>query len=88
MLSCISAAVQVPPPMIVYTWKQRVPDPLRMIVHLILILPAVGMDGLTVRFFLKHISPARPMLLVQDVHCSHISVSLIELAFKNDVHLL
>ena len=31
-------------------------------------------------FFVKNIPPARPVLLIQDGHISHVSVELIELA--------
>lgn len=40
------------------------------------------------RFFLKSIPPARPVLLIEDGHASHISMEVIELARANDVHLL
>ena len=39
-------------------------------------------------FFLKSIPPARPVLLVQDGHSSHVSIELIEMARENDVCLL
>jgi len=40
------------------------------------------------KFFLQHIPPVHPVLLLQDGHASHISIDLIELAKVNDVHLL
>ena len=40
------------------------------------------------KFFLRNISPARPVLLIQDGHSSHVSIELIELARENNVHLL
>ena len=40
------------------------------------------------QFFIDHIPPARPVLLIQDGHSSHISVELIELAKMNDIHIL
>ena len=39
-------------------------------------------------FFLEHVAPVRPVLLIQDGHFSHISLELIEMARQNDVHLL
>ena len=39
-------------------------------------------------FFLKSIPPARPVLLIQDGHGSHVSIELIEIARENDVCLL
>ena len=38
--------------------------------------------------FLKSIPPARPVVLIQDGHASHISIELIELARSNGVHIL
>ena len=40
------------------------------------------------RFFIRQIPSARPVLLVQDGHTSHLSIDLIELARANDIHLL
>lgn len=39
-------------------------------------------------FFINNIPPARPVLLIQDGHGSHISIQLIEKARANDIHLL
>ena len=39
-------------------------------------------------FFFLNIPPVRPVILIQDGHGSHVSIELIELARKNDVHLL
>ena len=41
-----------------------------------------------VEFFLKSIPPARPVILIQDGHTSHVSIQLIELARANNVHIL
>ena len=38
------------------------------------------------KFFIKSIPPARPALLIEDGHGSHITVDVIELARTNDVH--
>ena len=41
------------------------------------------------QFFLQHIPPVYPVLLLQDRHASHhISIDLIELVRANEVHLL
>ena len=39
-------------------------------------------------FFLQNIPLARPVLVIEDGHSSHISIEVIEEARKNDVHLL
>ena len=95
VLSCISAVGQVLPPMIVYPRKQRVPDSLKNDCVPDTYFACSGNGWINselylewFKFFLKHISPTRPVLLVQDGHSSHISISLIELARENDVHLL
>ena len=40
------------------------------------------------KFFVKSIPPARPVLLIEDGHSSHITLDVIELARKNDIYLL
>ena len=40
------------------------------------------------KFFIKSIPPPRPVLLIKDGHGSHITLDVIELARKNDIHLL
>ena len=40
------------------------------------------------KFFIASIPPARPVLLIEDGHASHISVEVIELARRNNIHLL
>ena len=39
------------------------------------------------KFFLDNIPSARPVLLIQDGHASHLSIELIELARANEVCL-
>ena len=34
------------------------------------------------------VPPARPVLLIQDGHCSHVSIEGIELATAHSIHLL
>ena len=53
------------------------------------------MDGLKkkynctgLNFFLKMIPKARPVLVIQDGHASHMTIKLIELACTNDIHIL
>jgi hypothetical protein len=40
------------------------------------------------KFFLKSIPPARPVLVIEDGHSSHITMEVIKLAQDNDIHLL
>ena len=39
-------------------------------------------------FFLKTIPPTKPVLLIEDGHSSHVSIEVIKLVRKNNVHLL
>ena len=39
-------------------------------------------------FFLDNIPPARPVLLIEDGHSSHVSLNVIRLARDNNIHLL
>ena len=39
-------------------------------------------------FFLLHVPPTRPVLLIQDGHSTHVSIELVELARENGVYLL
>ena len=81
VLSCISAAGQVLPPMIVYPRKQKVPDSLKSdcVPDTYFTCSDNGWINSDLylewfKFFLNHISPVRPVLLVQDGHSSHISI--------------
>ena len=40
------------------------------------------------KFFIESIPPARPVLIIEDGHASHVSLDVIKLAKENDVHLL
>ena len=40
------------------------------------------------KFFIASIPSARPVLLIEDGHSSHITIEVIELARQNDIHLL
>uniref|UniRef100_A0A1X7VAM0 DDE-1 domain-containing protein n=1 Tax=Amphimedon queenslandica TaxID=400682 RepID=A0A1X7VAM0_AMPQE len=39
-------------------------------------------------FFIESIPPARPVLIIEDGHASHVSLDVIKLAKENNVHLL
>ena len=94
VLSCVSASGNSLPPMMIYPRKRCVPENVKEGA-----LPgtffANSENGWMntqlylewFNFFLSHIPPARPVLLVQDGHGSHVSIELIELARSNGVHL-
>ena len=95
VLSCISATGFVIPPCIIYPRKTKVPESFKegaaagvMYSHSKngWINSDIYLEWFD--FFLKNIPPARPVVLIQDGHASHISVQLIELARANGVHIL
>ena len=95
VLSCVSASGFVLPPLMVYPRKKSVPDHLRLgaIPNTLFSNSQSGWITKEIylewfKWFVQSIPPARPMLLIQDGHASHISIELIELARDNGVHLL
>lgn len=98
VLSCVSASGYVLPPMMVYPRKKVVPEKLRegAIPNTLFTNSDSGWINSNLRtyffngfnFFIENIPPARPVLLLQDGHGSHISIELIQLAREHDVHLL
>ena len=95
VVSCVSAAGQVLPPMIVYPRKQRVPDHLKCgcVPNTLFANSENGWINSELylewfKFFLSNIPSTRPVILIQDGHTSHVSIPLIELAQKSNVHLL
>ena len=95
VLSCISASGFVLPPCIVYQRKKRVPENLRegAVAGTVFCNSDNGWINAEIYLewfnnFLKSIPPARPVILIQDGHASHISIELIELARSNGVHIL
>ena len=94
VLSCVSASGYVLPPMIIYPRKKSVPDSLKggaILGTLFKNSESGWINGQLFiewfQFFLQHIRPVHPVLLLQDRHASHISIDLIELARANEVHL-
>ena len=95
IVSCVSAAGFVLPPYMVYPRKKSVPDRLREGA-----LPGTRFANTEsgwidqqvylewFEFFCSSIPPARPVLLIQDGHSSHISIDLIELARGSGIYLL
>lgn len=95
VLSCVSASGYTLPPMMVYPRKKAVPEKLRIgaVPNTLFMSSESGWINSDLffqwfTFFVENIPPARPVLLLQDGHSSHISIELIELARENDVHLL
>ena len=95
VLSCVSAAGYVVPPMMIYPRKTQVPDKMREGAFPSTFFKSSESGWVNSElfvewflFFLKSIPPARPVILIQDGHGSHVSIELIEIARENDVCLL
>ena len=95
VLSCVSASGYTLPPMMMYPRKKKVPDNLKegAISDTLFMNSENGWINSELylewfNFFLQHIPPIRPVLLLQDRHASYISIEQIELARANNVHLL
>lgn len=94
VVSCVSASGYVIPPMMIYP-RKRMTEKLQQEA-----VPGTLFEcsengwinqGLYLKwfkFFLANIPPARPVLLIEDGHASHITLEVIRLARENDVHLL
>ena len=84
VLSCVSTSAYVLPPMIIYPRKKSVPDGLKggAILGTSFKNSESGwINGQLFiewfQFFLQHISPVHPVLLLHNGHASHISFDLI-----------
>ena len=95
VVSCVSASGVALPPLMIYPRKKAVPEKLK-----VGSLPGtifrnsesgwITQDIYTdwFKYFLECIPPARPVLLIEDGHASHITIDVIELARANNIHLL
>ena len=95
IVSCVSGAGQVLPPMMIYPRKQKVPDHIKSgcVPNTLFANSENGWINSELflewfKFFLSNIPSTRPIILIQDGHTSHLSIPLIELAQENNVHLL
>ena len=94
IVACGSASGHVIPPMIIFP-RVRVPSHFAADCPPGSLLAAQKKGWVTselylkwFKFFIQQIPPARPILLIQDGHSSHITVELIELAKENNIHIL
>ena len=95
ILACVSAAGVSLPPLMVFPRKRCVPDSMKVGAPPGTLFMVSDYGWMTKELylqwfqeFIKWIPPARPVLLIQDGHCSHVSIELIELAKANSIHLL
>ena len=95
MLACVSASGYVLPPKIIYPRKKCVPETVKegAIPDTFFATSESGWINSELylewfRFFLEHIPPTRPVLLLKDGHASHTTIEVIKLARANNVHSL
>ena len=92
---CVSASGHAIPPLMIYPRKRVVPELMRngAVPGTIFMSSDSGWITLEIylqwfKYFITSIPPARPVLLIEDGHGSHISLDVIELARANNIHLL
>ena len=95
VLACVSASGYVLPPMIIYPRKKCVPETVKegAIPDTFFATSESGWINSELylewfHFFLEHIPPTRPVLLLKDGHASHTTIEVIELARASNVHIL
>ena len=94
ILTCVSASGQALPPMMIFP-RKRLSDKLKEGAPAGTLFSCTDNGWITrekylewIKFFLSNISPARPVLIIEDGHSSHISMEVIKLAQDNDIHPL
>ena len=95
VVACVSASGNSIPPLMIYPRKKAVPEGMKIgaVPGTIFMNSDNGWITQDIylewfKFFIKTIPPARPVLLIEDGHGSHITLDVIELARKNNIHLL
>ena len=88
ILACVSASGISLPPLMIYPRKRSVPEGMRAGAPPDTMFMVSDSGWMIKEIYLewfKQFAPARPVLLIQDGHASHVS---IDLARANDIHLL
>ena len=95
VVTCISASGFVLPPCLIYPRKKAVPENFMegAVPGTLFKSTESGWMNQEVymewfQWFITVIPPARPVLLIEDDHASHISIELIELARANEIYML
>ncbi len=95
VLACVSASGYILPPFMVYPRKRSVPDNLKLgaVPNTVFCNSENGWINSDLyiewlKFFTRNIPPIRPVLLIQDGHSSHISISVIEFSRENGIYIL
>ena len=92
---CTSASGNALPPLMIYPRKKAVPDHMKVgaVPGTLFMTSANGWINQDIsmewfKFFIRSIPSSQPVLLIEDGHASHITIDVIELARKSDIHLL
>ena len=95
VVTCLSASGFVLPPCLIYPRKKAVSENFREGAVPGTLFKSTESGWITqevymewFQWFIEVFPPARPVLLIEDGHGSHISIELIELARANEVYLL
>lgn len=95
VVTCINESGSTLPPMLIYPRKKPVPENYKEGAPPGSVFKTSENGWINgelysewLQFFIQQIPSARPVLIVQDGHASHLSIDLIELARANDIHLL
>ena len=76
------------PPLMIYPRKRAVPESMRVSAVPGTMFSVSDNGWITQEVFIASIPPARPVLLIEDGHSSHITLDTIKLARANNIHLL
>ena len=94
-MSCVSASGVALPPLMIYPRKKEVPEAMKIGSLSGTVFKTSKNGWITqeiyldwFKYFIESIPPARPVLLIEDGHASHIGIDVIELARASDIHLL
>ena len=85
--TCVSPSGVSLPPLLIYPRKKAVPDDLRAGAVPGTMFQSSENGWINQDIYMKWLPPARPVLLIEYEHASHISMEVIELACTNNVHL-
>ena len=95
VVTCVNAAGSALPPMLIYPRKKPVPEPYQEGAPTGSIFKTSENGWINselylewLQFYINQIPPARPVLIIQEGHTSHVSINLIELARGNGIYLL
>ena len=95
IMTCVSASGFVLPPMMIYPRTRALPDNYKVdsVPNTLFVTSDNGWINSELylewlKFFSNNIPPARPILLIQDGHASHMSIEAIKYSKDNGIYIL